>query len=194
MNEGDREHERARRVLCWDSEKFDRFKIPLPAQGSLTNWRQLQWPRAPFWYRHYCFSLSWRDFRVPTPVRQAVIGHGTFCSVSLDDLHMCSWKKFQKPPGESRSLGYLRKLLGIFSGISACSLRLSFLHWGQMLSHFTSEKHALPKILVGKGQPWEVTSALGVESKISLFPVQIISSKAHWRIAYPCKISEWSVL
>lgn len=29
-------------------------------------------------------------FECPIPMGQDVIEHGTFCSVSLDDLHMCS--------------------------------------------------------------------------------------------------------
>lgn len=53
------------------------------------------------------------------------------------------------------------------------------------------ELHATAKIHVEKGHPLGVTSALGVESKISLCPLQITSYKKPQRIAYLCKICEW---
>lgn len=36
------------------------------------------------------FQSSGGIFGCPTPVGQTVTGHGTSCSVSLDDSHMCS--------------------------------------------------------------------------------------------------------
>ena len=46
------------------------------------------------------------------------------------------------------------------------------------------------EVCARKGKLLEMTSTLSVESKISLCPLQIISSEKHWRIACPCKISQ----
>ena len=85
----------------------------------LIDLKALQAQGFPLWVwgvtaKRLYFVLLWREFWVPPWVGQAVTNHGTFCSVSLDDLHMCSWTIIQKPPGESRSLGPLGKLLGIY--------------------------------------------------------------------------------
>lgn len=78
---------------------------------------------------------------VPRMSGQAVTEHGTFCSVPSDDLHMCTWTIIQKPPGESRSLGPLGKLLGIYllQHFSMFPFLLLPHHW-QRLSHFPNEK------------------------------------------------------
>lgn len=136
------------------------------------------------------FLIPLKGFWCPTSTRQAITGHGTLCSVSLDDSHMCSWKIIHKPPGESTSRGYLGELLGIFSDISVCSFCLSsFFHHGQMFSPVRRDAH-FGEVCARKGKLLEVTSTLSVESKISLCPLQIISSEKRWRIACPCKISQ----
>lgn len=86
-------------------------------------------------------TLFGGNFGCPAWAGQAVMNHGTFCSVSLDDLHMCSWTIIQKPPGESRSLGPLGKLLGIYllQHFSVFPFPLLPRQW-QRLPHFTNEK------------------------------------------------------
>lgn len=148
--------------------RFNRFKVS-PS------------PSVP-WMGRY-FVLHWREFWVPPWVGQAVTNHGTFCSVSLDDLHMCSWTIILKPPGESRSLGPLGKLLGIYvlQHFSMFLFPLLPHHW-QRLPLFLMRRvecFGWRQGQASKGQTafGTVSSALAKEAKISPCSLQILLYK-----------------
>lgn len=128
----------------------------------------------------YCFG---ENFGCPSWVGQAVTNHGTFCSVSLDDLHMCSWTIIQKPPGESRSLGPLGKLLGIhvLQHFSMFPFPLLPHHW-QRLPLFLMRRvecFGWRQGQASKGQTvfGTVSQALANEAKISPCSLQILLYK-----------------
>lgn len=169
------------RSLCWHPEKFNWFKA-LPVQGfAMTSSRLLQQPAegAPFWCRH-CFLLSGREFWV-------LYTNGTGCN-RLWDFLFCLLRWLTHALLKNYSETTRRKQIPWVFGKIAWNLLWHFsvfslplllpLPWADAVPFYQGkELHAWVRVHAKKRQPLEVTSALDVESKILLCPLQIISFK-----------------